>query len=45
MRHRLIASVTAHFHSGFIMTDIVYLGVAAASFAVFALAIFFCERL
>jgi hypothetical protein len=34
-----------HFAMGPFMADIVYLGVALASFGVFFLAIFFCERL
>jgi hypothetical protein len=32
-------------HSEPDMADIVYLGLALASFGIFALAVFFCERL
>ena len=43
-RDRLIRVAVA-FPARIIMADIIYLGVALASFAVLALTIFFCERL
>lgn len=43
-RDRLMRVAVA-FPARIIMADIIYLGVALASFAVLALTIFFCERL
>jgi hypothetical protein len=41
-----LRGVTVHLHAGCTpMADIIYIGVAAASFGLFTLAVYFCERL